>query len=110
LFFDLPAIEVEQQRIVEEGQSSLEMLKIIGEQAGEMQKELESRIALMPKEEVLKEYCALWASAEATNRRLRDLDAQGYALFLKGDVEAKDKRIAKLEQEIRALKAKEKLK
>jgi transcriptional regulator with XRE-family HTH domain len=96
-----------------------DMLKKIEEQAAEEQAEiarqiefrslfidaldeqkavLATQIAQMPKEEIVKQYCALWASANKLNQELRDLEARGYALFLKSDVEAKDKRIAELEQ------------
>jgi polyhydroxyalkanoate synthesis regulator phasin len=69
---------------------------------GEFQKYFAEQVT---KEEVLEQYCALWASTDKQNRELRDLEAKGYALFLKSDMEAKDKRITELVQELRALRA-----
>jgi transcriptional regulator with XRE-family HTH domain len=84
-------IEAERIRLQEAGNLS----ELIVEQSNELQKEFAAQVT---KEEVLEQYCALWASADKLNRELRDLEARGYALFLKSDVEAKDKRIAELEQ------------
>ncbi len=46
----------------------------------------------------------LRASVEEQNRKFADMTAKGYALFLSKEVEAKDRRIAELEEEIRTLK------
>jgi hypothetical protein len=100
-FFDLPAIEAEMQRVVEEGQSSLELSKLIGAQRDELLPQMkEDALAyiLQNPEKVLQEYSALteW------RQKILDLEAEGYALFLKSDVEAKDKRIAELERQLAA--------
>ena len=43
-----------------------------------------------------------YSSLVEWRQKLLDLEAQGYALFRKSDVEAKDQRIAELEQELKA--------
>jgi transcriptional regulator with XRE-family HTH domain len=110
LFLSWPENEAEMQRIVEEGQSSLELSKLIGAQVDELlphlKKDALEDIRKNP-EKILEEYSALWAAVNEDTNKRRDLEAQGYALFLNSDVEAKDKRIAELEEELRALKAKE---
>lgn len=92
------AAEIEAERIRLEKASEISALIVA--QADELQKDAAQQIAQMPREEIMAQYCALWASADKLNRELRGLEAQGYALFLKSDVEAKERRIAELEQEL----------
>lgn len=75
-FFNSLPIETEQQRIIEEDQSSVELSKLIGEQAGELQKELKPQIAQMSKEEIVKQYCELWASVQSKDARIAELERQ----------------------------------
>jgi hypothetical protein len=71
-----PTIEAEQQRIIEEDGSSLELSKLIVEQWSKVQKEVEAQIAQMSQEEIVKQYGELWASAEAKDRRIAELEKQ----------------------------------
>jgi transcriptional regulator with XRE-family HTH domain len=59
-------------------------------------------------EKVLQEYSELWrlydelrVAVRQDEAKRRELEARGYALFLKSDVEAKDQRIADLEEQLR---------
>jgi len=104
--FELPEIEAEEQRILIEDKYSLEFSRQISSKWDELlAQSKETAVAYIRKNpgEVLEEYSEL----SGWRQKILDLEAQGYAFFLKSDIEAKDRRIAELEQELSVLKAKE---
>lgn len=107
-FSDSSAIEAEQQRIVEEDKSSLELSKAIAGQLPEFIPEMEkdvlasilTHIRKNP-EKGAREYLALleW------RQKILDLEKKGYALMPKSVEEERDQlkaRVAELEQELKA--------